>query len=133
MRPGTRDERAHGVLRDAIARGYIASGEVYVLPLLPGHDLANEARLSVNRGARHLGAGVAAWVTDAAGVNCWRECADALAPHGVRFRLFAKTAARRYVNGVAQGDPANLRYNPYARHARPIVDENGNPMPVARA
>ena len=131
IRPGVRDERAHPVIKHMIEHGYLESGDVYVLPLLPDHATANQARLSVNRAARHLGAGIAAWVTDHAGENCWQNCADPAAPHGCRLRIFPKNAARRYVNQQAGGDPEKLRYNPYRKRPRPMVDPDGQRIPVA--
>jgi len=127
-----RDERAHGVIRDAIARGYVGSGQHYDLPQLPDHDTANQARLSVNRGARHLGASVSCYVVDGNGEHCWPLSRCPGGPHSVRFRLWSKKSARARVNEIAQGDPSRLMYNPYKRRARPIIDEDGNPVSVTR-
>lgn len=120
-----RDESAHAVLQDAVDAGYLDTDREYDVPGIASHRAANEARLSVNRGAPHLGVAVACWVTDNDGNSCYKDCQDGSAAHGVRFKVFSKNKARTHVVRQSGGDPAKLRYNPFAKAAGPIVDENG--------
>lgn len=123
---GPRDERAHPVVHDAINRGYVISGETYTdIGSLPTHDVANQSRQLVKQAGEHLGVAVAAWVTDADGTPCYRSCKDPSAPHRVHFRVFTKNAARQKVAQDADGDPANLKYNPFWRGEPRLLDDDG--------
>lgn len=110
-----RDERGHPLIRDAIGRGYEASGDDYPVGPFPGHDIANESRLVIGRALEHFGYPRAARVVDRDGQPCHGDCADPAAPHSVTFRLFAKHAARAHTLRETGGDPANLKYNPFRR------------------
>lgn len=114
-----RDERGHGVVQDAIGKGYVGSGQPYLVQGFPSHDAANEARKVVGRALEHFGFPRAAWVTDAHGEQCYRACADPAAAHGVGFELHDKNSARSHVVRQADGNVANLKYNPYERHPKP--------------
>lgn len=124
-----RDERAHGVIQDAIDRGMLDSGRPYVVPGLPNHDAANEARRSIARGLTHFGLASSAWVTDADGNQCWKDCKDPSAPHGAAFELHSKNKARAYVVGQTGGDPAKLKFNPYQSRRIGRFDPDGNWIP----
>jgi hypothetical protein len=123
LRP--RDERAHPVVKDAHDKGYLDTGRDYHIPGMASHDAANEARLSVQRAQTHLGFGMAARVVDGDGMPCWKDCQDPNAPHGVTFKLWSKEGARGHVFHQSQGDPGNLKYNPWKRGERAIVDPQG--------
>lgn len=101
------------MVEDALDRGHLESGDTYVVPNMASHRIANEARLSVNRAARRRNLSPSAWVTDQDGQSCYKDCQDPDAPHGVRFRLFAKNQARAHIFQQTGGDPANLKYNPW--------------------
>lgn len=126
MRP--RDERAHPVVQDALDRGYLDSGTPYPIDGIPTHDAANEARLAVNRAGRHFNVSTPSWVVDEAGHPCYRDCADPGAPHGVRFRVHSKDAARMHVHQQTGGDPAKLKYNPFQRSSGPRFEDDGRPI-----
>jgi hypothetical protein len=121
-----RDERAHPVIRDAIDKGHVTSGEPYPVNGFAGHDAANQGRLSVRRAGEHLGVSIACWVCDSDGTPCYKSCKDPDAPHGIRIRLFSKKSARAKVVEDSGGDPANLKYNPFRRVSGPILDDHGN-------
>lgn len=123
MRP--RDERAHPVIEDALAQGYLDSSAEYPIDGLATHDAANEARLSINRAGHHLNVSTPSWVVDSAGNPCYKSCTDPQAPHGVRFRVHSKDKARDHVVRQSGGDPGNLKYNPFARGQGPILDDKG--------
>lgn len=124
-----RDERAHPVIKDAIQRGYHLSGEVYTdIGAMPTHAIANQARRLTKNAGQHLGVSVAAWVVDADGTPCYRDCADPHAPHSVQFRLFSKASGRAKVVQDTGGDPSKLKYNPFKRNAPRILDDNGQPI-----
>lgn len=123
MRP--RDERAHPVIQDAYAKGYLDTGADYPISGLASHAIANEVRLAVQRGQGHLGFAEAARVVDEDGNPCFRACQDPLAPHGVTFRLWSKDGARAHVFRQTSGDPANLKYNPWKRADPALVDDRG--------
>jgi hypothetical protein len=119
MRP--RDERAHPVIKKAIAEGYVGSGRYYVIDGFTSREAANAGRKSVNCAARHLG------------VSCSsREASDVQeltdGTWRVRFRLFPKNEGRRHVHAQAGGDPAALPYNPFSRAEGPAVDDDGRPL-----
>lgn len=114
-----RDERGHGVVQDAIDKGYAGSGRPYLVPGFPTHEAANEARKVIGRALEHFGFPRAAWVTDGDGRQCYRSCADAGAVHGIGFELHDKNAARSHVARQTGGDIANLKYNPYERRPQP--------------
>lgn len=120
-----RDERGHGVIQDAIDKGYLDSGRKYIVHGFRTHDAANEARQSLNRGLAHFGLAPAAWVTDGAGEQCWKDCADPDADHGAGFELHSKNAAKRHVVKETGGDPSKLRFNPYARPVQGHFDPDG--------
>jgi hypothetical protein len=124
MRP--RDERAHPVVNHAIELGYLDTGAEYAVDNLTSHDAANEARLSINRAGTHLNVSTPSWVVDQDGHPCYKGCADANAPHGVRFRIHSKAAARAHLVHQTGGDPAKLKYNPFQRGSGPVLDDHGN-------
>jgi hypothetical protein len=121
-----RDESAHPVIEQALNEGYLDTGASYYIPGFSSHDAANQGRLSVQRGQGHLGFGKAAWVTDQDRMPCWKACQDPSAPHGVGFALWSKDKARAHVFRQSQGNPDNLRYNPWKRAQRALVDDHGN-------
>ena len=108
-----RDERAHGVVQDAIDKGYTDTGRPYPIAGMPDHDTARAAQQSVMRALAHFGFPTAAWVTDNDGNQCGRDCQAPGTPHGVAFELHSKDAARRYVVRQTGGDPSKLKFNPY--------------------
>ena len=113
-----RDSRAWPVIRLYLEQYGTDSGHEYPVNGIEGHGAANEARLSLRRGARHHGARCAAWVTGQDGNPCnpaTGSCRDASAPHGVRFTLWSEDTARRHVAGQAGGNAAGLAYNPFRR------------------
>lgn len=109
------DTRADPVIKDAIDRGYLDSGEVYDIPSLPTHGAAVEGMKSLYRSARRQNLALAAWIADEAGDQCGRDCQADNTQHRVRFRLFSKNNARTHVFRQSRGDPANLKYNPWDR------------------
>jgi hypothetical protein len=123
-----RDESAHPVVEDAIDRGYIDTSRIYPINGFTTHHAANEGRLSINRAGGHLGVSVSSWVTDQAGQRCYEHCQDPQAPHGVYFRVWSKNSARQHVYRQSGGDPANLKYNPFAKKKGPAVDDSGRPL-----
>lgn len=130
---GARDERAHGVIQDAVDKGYLDTGRKYYVPGLPDHETANQTRLSITRGLHHFGLAPAAWVTDEAGNPCYRDCKNPGAPHGAGFELHSKNSARKHVVKTTGGDPAKLRFNPYSPSPRPRFDDDGNWISGAQA
>lgn len=129
MRP--RDETAHPVVQDAIDKGHLVSGERYHVPGLASHDIANKARLSVGRALEHFGLSRTAWVTDADGEPCYRDCKDPAAPHGVGFHLYTKDGSRAHVVRETGGDPAKLKFNPHMRRQQGRFSANGTWIPEA--
>lgn len=125
----TRDERAHGVIQDAIDKGYLDSGRKYLITGLPGHDAANDARVSITRGLKHFNLSPSAWVTDGDGNQCFRDCKDPSAPHGAGFELHSKTAAKRYLVEQTGGDPSKLKFNPYAPRHQGHFSDDGQWIP----
>jgi hypothetical protein len=119
------DERGHPVVRDAIDKGHVVSGEPYAVNGFAGHRAANEGRRVIRVAGEHLGVSVAAWVTDAGGNQCYRSCQDPDAPHGVQFRLFTKQSGRQHVARETGGDPGKLKYNPFVKAERRILDDHG--------
>ncbi len=126
MRP--RDESAHGILQDAIAKGYLGTDEAYPVEGFASHDAANNGRLSVNRGGKHLNVATAAWVVDMDGQHCPGNCRAPESPHGLRFRIWSKESARAHVLASTGGDPSKLRYNPFATAKGPAMDDSGRPI-----
>lgn len=120
-----RDERAHPVVNDALDRGYLDTGREYPVDGIASHDAANEARLSVKNAATHLGVSEACWVVDGAGNPCGADCQAPGTPHGIRFRLHNKNAARAYITRQSGGDPSKLKYNPFQRGEPRRIDDNG--------
>ena len=121
----SRDEHAHKLIKHALAQGYLDSGAVYPVDDFPSHEIANHARLSLNRGGHHLNVATPSWVVDQDGNPCYKACMNPDAPHGLRFRLHSKISARAHVIRESGGDPASLKYNPFARAEGPIVDDKG--------
>jgi hypothetical protein len=120
-----RDESAHQIVLGALDAGLLDSGREDDVPGMAGHAAANNARLAVNRAAGHLGVSVACWVTDSDGNPCYKGCQDASAVHGIRYRIHSKAKARDHIVSNSGGDPANLRFNPFAKAAGPVVDDYG--------
>lgn len=118
------DRRAYPLVDHAIKNGQVGTREQIPVDNLASHDVANDARLSVCRAAKHFNVSVSCWVTDASGENCYRSCKDPAAPHGIRFMLFSKNEARGYIAAKAKGDPSSLKYNPFKRD--PKLDDDGN-------
>lgn len=130
MRP--RDERGHPVVRDAINRGFLASGNPYHrIPMLTDHDSANEARKIIARALEHFGLGRAAWVTDADRNPCYRDCKDPAAPHSVGFALYRKDGARKFIATQSGGDPSKLKYNPHMRRQGDRFSDDGTWIPAS--
>jgi len=125
----SRDERAHDVIQDAIDKGYLDTGRKYVIPGLASHDIANETRVAITRGLRHFGLAPSAWVTDGDGNQCYKDCADPSAPHGAGFELHSKDAARKYLVRETGGDPAKLKFNPYAPPRQGRFADDGTWIP----
>jgi hypothetical protein len=123
MRP--RDETAHPVIEQALAEGYLDTEAVYHVHGFASHAIANQARLSLNRGGHHLNVSTPSWVVDDYGEQCYRSCKDPEAPHGLAFRLFSKDSARAHVLKGSGGDPKKLKYNPFKRGQRAIIDDSG--------
>lgn len=123
-----RDERAHPVVQDAYAKGFLDTGTDYPIRGLASHKVANEVRLSIQRAQAHLGFAQAARVIDGDGLPCYKGCQDPSAPHGVTFRLWSKNGARAHVYKQTSGDPQNLKYNPWKRADPAIIDDAGRPL-----
>lgn len=126
MRP--RDESAHGVIQDALDKGYLGTDAVYPVDGFTSHDAANEGRLSINRGSKHLNVSAACWVVDSDGQHCPGHCKSPDSAHGLRFRLWSKDSARSHVLASTGGDPSKLRYNPFQRRSGPAFDDAGRPL-----
>jgi hypothetical protein len=126
---GERDERAHGVIQDAIDKGYLDTGRKYMIPGLPSHDVANETRLSLGRGLTHFGLCKSAWVADADGTPCYRDCQDPDGPHQAGFELHSKNAGRRYLVKQTGGDPTKLKWNPYSSKKPGRFSDSGKWIP----
>jgi hypothetical protein len=124
-----RDERAHGVIQDAIDKGFLDTGKKYYVGNLPGHEVANEARRAITRGLHHFNLAPTAWVTDTAGEPCWKDCKDPDAAHGAGFELHSKNAARKYIVDSTGGDPSKLKYNPFAPPPQPRFSDDGTWIP----
>lgn len=123
-----RDERAHPVIKKAFANGHLESGDPFAIGGFANHEAANQGRLSVGRGLTHHNLARAAWVTDQDGSPCYQDCGAPDAPHGVHFRLIAKKTARTYIYRQTGGDPAKLKYNPFARRKQVALDDDGKPL-----
>ena len=119
MRP--RDERAHPVVRDAIDKGYLASGRPYTVPGFDSREAANEGRKSINNAGRHLGVSLRSREAEDL-----QELTDGT--WQVTFRIWPKNAGRAHIRESAGGDPANLSYNPFARGQGPDRDDDGYPL-----
>jgi hypothetical protein len=122
---GTRDERAHGIIQDAVDKGYLDTGRKYYVGDLPTHEAANESRKAITRGLTHFGLAPTAWVTDEAGEPCWKDCKSPEGPHGAGFELHSKNQARKYMVDKTGGDPAKLKYNPFAPARTGRFDDDG--------
>lgn len=117
------DTSADPVIARMIEAGYLGNDTPYDIPM-PDHDSANRGRLSVNRSARRQNLSPGAWVADEAGERCVPPCAAPEAPHYLRVKLWPKTAGRGHVFRQTGGDPAKLKYNPWARTG-PRFDDQG--------
>jgi hypothetical protein len=126
MKP--RDESAHPLIEQALSEGYLDTGAVYHVDGFASHAIANQARLSMNRGGKHLNVSTPSWVTDEYGEQCYKACKDPQAPHGLRFRLHSKDSARSHVLHQSGGDPSKLKYNPFKRGQKAIIDDSGRPV-----
>ena len=118
------DRRADPVIALAIERGYLNTDEPFDVPR-PDHNSANELRLSLNRSAQRQNLSVPAWVADANGEECnprKTTCRDPEGPHYVRFRVYDKKSGRAHVFRSTGGDPAQLKYNPWARKGPKFTD-----------
>jgi hypothetical protein len=116
-----RDESAHPLIKDAIAKGYVGTGRYYEVDGFRDREAADRGRRSINNGCRHLG------------VSCSsKEAEDLLeltdGTWRVRFRLWPKNAGRAHVRAQTGGDPAQLAYNPFQRAEGPVIDESGAPL-----
>lgn len=113
-----RDERAHPVVKDAIERGYVGSGQPYVIRGFKTRQAAEQGRLAVNSAARHLG------------VSCSSRRGEHVIDSGngtfeLHFRLFTKNSGRQHIATTTGGDPSKLAYNPYKRAAPRVLDDDG--------
>lgn len=95
--------------------GYEDSGTPYIIPNLKNHATANETRLIVGRALEHFGYGRSVWVTDSDGQQCYKNCKDENAPHGVGFELHSKSKRQAHVLAETGGDPTKLKWNPHSR------------------
>lgn len=130
-----RDERGHPVVKHALDQGYLDTGKPYHVPGFASHATANDGRKSLKLAGDHLGVSVAAFVVTSDGQPCWKasqagyvDCPGEDTPHGVTFRLWSKNSARAHVLKQSGGDPANLKYNPFARAESRVVDDSGQPV-----
>src|SRR5260221_8884003 len=79
-----RDERAHPLIERYLSL-HGADGTEETVDRFADHETMNGWRLSLNRGAQHFGVRPAVIVIDQHGQQCYLDCADPAAPHGVRF------------------------------------------------
>ena len=119
LRP--RDERAHPVVKDAIDRGFVGTGQPYVIPGLRTRQAADEARRAVNNAARHLG------------VSCSSKASTDIIDSGngtfeLHFRLYTKASGRNHIAQSTGGDPSKLAYNTYRRAEPRILADDGTRM-----
>jgi hypothetical protein len=126
-----RDESAHPLIQDALAKEYLDSGLIYPVDGFTDHESANQGRLSANRAGRHHNIAISTWVVNAKGDGCWKDgslqCTDPEGPHGIRFTVHSKNAARGHIVAKSGGDPSRLKYNPFAKHrAADYRDDDGN-------
>jgi len=108
-----RDTRAHKLIEWYLGEYGTDSQHEHTVKIR-AHDNANEARLSVRRGASHYGVSAAAWVCRD-GEQCAGDCPDPDAVHDLTFSLHSKGEARRHVARQAGGNSGNLKYNPFAK------------------
>ena len=108
------DTSADPVIAKMIELGYLGSGNPFDIPM-QDHNSANRGRLAVNRSARRQNLSPGAWVADETGEACRPPCAAPGAPHYLRVKLWAKTEGRTHIFRQTGGDPAKLKYNPWAR------------------
>lgn len=116
------DTSADPVIAKMIEAGYLGSDTPFDIPM-QDHDSANRGRLSVNRSARRQNLSPGAWVADEAGEPCYPPCAAPEAPHYLRVKLWAKKDARTHIFRQTGGDPAKLKYNPWARQGNRYGDD----------
>lgn len=133
------DRRADPVVEDALKRGFMDSGTAYEIPGFPTHDAAAEGMRCLHRSAKRMNVGMAAWVCDDQGEQCWQKgrpvseyCYDPQGVHRVHFRIWSKNSARAHVLEQSGGDPANLRYNPWERKQKTRVSDDGSLGPDPR-
>jgi hypothetical protein len=110
-----RDTRSHKYLEALLDQGALDSGEDNFVRELDNHNLANETRLTIRRGARHFGISAAVRVLRSDGTQCTYDCPDPDSPHDVALQLFSKEVAWRYLYQQTGGDASKLKYNPYKR------------------
>jgi hypothetical protein len=120
-----RDERGHGVVLHAIELGYTDTGDKYYVRGCDDHEMANQVRLTINRALKHFGLTPSSWVVDSADKQCYKNCQDEKATHGVGFELHTKDAARRYILEKAKAAPSKVKYNPYSRKKTQKFSDDG--------
>ena len=122
-----RDESAHPVVEDAIRKGYVTTqgrdGRPYVIRGFKDEESAQRGRRSVYNAARHFN------------VSCSsRTNEDVIAEEDgtftLRFWLIPKNAGRKHVIKATGGDPSKLAYNPFAKKRRPLMDDDGQIIPL---
>lgn len=119
-----RDERAHPVMEDAIAKGYLERGtaqgrdsEPYWIPGFPSYTVANAARRSVYCAAKHMG------------VSCSSRMKEDIIEQedgtfALRFWIMSRDSAKKRILETTGGDPSKLAYNPFKkRNTRRIADD----------
>jgi hypothetical protein len=110
-----RDTRAYPAIEEYLRR-YGTGGTDVTVRNLGDHATMNEWRLSLNRGARHYGLSPAVIVIGPDGQQCYRNCQDPAAPHGVQFAFRDPEAAKAHlVREWTEPDPKPMKYNPYLR------------------
>lgn len=124
-----RDERAHPVIQDAIARGYLERGtaqgresDPYIIRGFPKWGIANEARRSIYNAAKHLG------------VSCSSRTREDIIQEedgsfSVRFWIMSRDSAKRRVLEATGGDPSKLAYNPWKRKNTRLIADDGTRIP----
>lgn len=110
-----RDCRAHSLIEEYLRR-HGTDGTEEIVRDFGDHATMNEWRLSLNRGARHYGLSPAVIVTGPDGEQCYLDCPDSAAPHGIRFAFHDPADAKAYLARKWTGaDPQPMKYNPYLR------------------
>ncbi len=116
LRP--RDERAHPVIKDALAKGYLGTGQPYVVDGFATQEAADQGRRSINNAARHLG------------VSCSSRSAEHVEQLSdgtwrVSFTIWPKNQGRAHIASTYGHDPASMPYNPFRRAEGRMVDDSG--------